>query len=54
MESIVEQVKQLATGMDAAGREKLVTELRNLAYSMESPKDTTKRITSYVGRLRQL
>lgn len=54
MESITEQVNRLAEETDAIGRANLVKQLRNLAYSLETPKDTTKRIISYVSMHRNV
>jgi demethylsterigmatocystin 6-O-methyltransferase len=49
MDPIVEQVKRLAEGTDEAGRRNLALALRDLSYSLETPKDTINRILSYVS-----
>ncbi|TVY30376.1 Demethylsterigmatocystin 6-O-methyltransferase [Lachnellula hyalina] len=47
MDSIKEQVEQLARAADEAGRERLSIALRDLSYSLEAPKNTITRIISY-------
>ncbi|KAH8588166.1 S-adenosyl-L-methionine-dependent methyltransferase [Bisporella sp. PMI_857] len=51
MESIVEQIKQLAEKTDEAGRRNIADVLTDLSYSLETPKDTLARIMSYHLRI---
>ncbi|MCJ1268551.1 hypothetical protein MMC22_008439 [Lobaria immixta] len=44
MEAVVDQVKGLAGSADEAGRSKILDQLRELAYSLESPDETMNRI----------
>ena len=48
MESLVAQVKSLASSADETGRRTLQTVLRDLAYSLEGYDDTVHRIGYYV------
>lgn len=49
MESLVDQVTLLANAADGAGRRKLQTTLRDLAYSLEGHDDTVRRLGYYVS-----
>ena len=44
MEALTKHVEELRTTADAATRQKLLTALRDLAYSIEDPSDTLYRI----------
>ena len=44
MDAIVAQVQALANNADEAGRLKLVDGLRDLSYSIESPRDSMHRL----------
>ena len=44
MESIIEDVKRLASNSDENGRKKLIDSLRELSYSIETPDDTLQRL----------
>lgn len=43
MESIIQQVRKLAETADEAGRQELLLGLRNVAHSIEKPRDTVAR-----------
>jgi hypothetical protein len=43
MESIIQQVRKLAETADEAGRQELLLTLRNVAHSIEKPRDTVAR-----------
>ena len=51
MERVLDQAKQFANETDSAGRRELALALRDLSYSLETPKDTIVRINSYVSPL---
>ena len=44
MEALTKHVKDIAATTDAAARQKLLVELRDLTYSIEDPDDTIERI----------
>ena len=44
MEALTKHVEDLAATADAAARQNLLVELRDLAYSIEDPDDTLERI----------
>jgi demethylsterigmatocystin 6-O-methyltransferase len=45
----VSQLTALASGADEATRKSMLTKLRDLSYTLESPDDTTIRIWGGVG-----
>lgn len=49
METITTQVKNLASTANEAARKKMIDQLRDLSYSLESPDDTLQRIMYLVG-----
>ena len=49
MEALSTEVKKLAHAADEHGRKKLLNELRDLAYSIESPDDSVQRIMYQVA-----
>lgn len=51
MEAVVDQVKGLAGSADEAGRSEILDQLRELAYSLESPDETMNRIMFLVSLL---
>lgn len=51
MEAVVEQVRGLAGSADEAGRSKVLDQLRELIYSLESPDETMNRIMFLVSLL---
>ena len=44
MERIAEEVKRLATDSDEASRKRLIDDLREISYSIETPDDTMQRL----------
>ena len=49
MEDIITSVKRLASNTDEAGHQKLMDGLRDLSYSLETPRDTIERLAYAVG-----
>lgn len=49
MEAVVDQVRGLAGSVDEAGRSRILDQLRDLAYSLESPDETMNRIMFLVS-----
>lgn len=49
MDQMLEQVRHFASTTDKAGRKRLALALRDVSYALETPDDTTARITSYVS-----
>jgi demethylsterigmatocystin 6-O-methyltransferase len=49
MDAILSQLTALASGADEATRKSMLTKLRDLSYTLESPDDTTIRIWGGVG-----
>ena len=49
MEQVIDQVNHLVSRADDAARKKVINELRDLAYSIESPDDTMQRIMFLVS-----
>ncbi|KAF2236503.1 S-adenosyl-L-methionine-dependent methyltransferase [Viridothelium virens] len=48
MEQTLEQLRQFAVDADTASKRNLSLALREFSYALESPEDTTARITSYI------
>lgn len=51
MEAVIDQVRDLAGSADKAGRSKILDQLRELAYSLESSDETINRVVFLVGFL---
>lgn len=49
MEAVIDEVRGLACSANEAGRNKILTQLRELAYSLESPHETMNRIMFLVS-----
>ena len=54
MDSVIAQVQHLASNTDKAERMKIIDELRELSYSLESPEDTLSRISYLVSPYRDV
>lgn len=53
MESIVEQIKNLASGADEAQRKQILVSLREVSDSIETSNDTLHRLIYLVSLLRR-
>lgn len=49
MEDIITSIKRLASNTDEAGHQMLMDGLRDLSYSLETPRDTIERLAYAVG-----
>ena len=48
MEAAINQIKNIVQSVDDDTRRKLITELRDLSYTLEKPDDTVQRVSFYV------
>ena len=51
MDPLLEQLKAKAKLADSTGRRAILDQLRELAYSIEAPEDTMKRILCQVSQI---
>lgn len=49
MDAALDQIKQLASNIDASARQKLTLELMKVIHSLETPDDMLQRIGSLVS-----
>lgn len=50
MDAAIDQIRQLGTTADEAGRRQMMKSLYRLAYSLESPQDTIHRYGHLVSK----
>jgi demethylsterigmatocystin 6-O-methyltransferase len=51
MEAIIDQAKRVASNANENERKKIIDDLRDLSYSLETPDDTSQRIMYLVSKL---
>ena len=51
MEAVIDQAKRVASNAKENERKKIIDDLRDLSYSLETPDDTLQRIAYLVSEL---